>query len=156
MSESLFDLAFVVVAPFWVLMILAPGWRVTHRIASSPLTVVPVLVVYTLLAVPVFPELWALVTEPTLDGFRELAALADGAGAVWAQILAWDLLIGQWIYLESRRLGLHPLFTGPLLVLTVLLSPFALALFLVVRAVAGRVRGKAAGPAAADAVRAGG
>ncbi len=48
------------------------------------------------------------------------------------------------MYLEGRRLGLRPLLMGPLLVLTVLLSPFGLLLFLCLRAVAGR-RGAVAG-----------
>ncbi|MCP3817182.1 hypothetical protein NLX86_03215 [Streptomyces sp. A3M-1-3] len=80
------------------------------RIAASPLTVAPVLAVCLTLAVPVFPELWAAVRSPHLDGFRELTALANGAGAIWAQVIAWDLLLVM----------------GPLLVLTILLSPFGL------------------------------
>jgi hypothetical protein len=39
------------------------------------------------------------------------------------------------MFLEARRLGIHPLVMGPLLVATILLSPFALPVFLVVRAV---------------------
>ncbi|MEU5403021.1 ABA4-like family protein [Streptomyces sp. NPDC005963] len=137
MTESLFDLSFLLVVPFWVLMIFAPTWRVTSRIARSPLTVVPILVVYLALVLPVMPELWTLVTEPTLAKLQDLVEIADGAGAVWAQILAWDLLVGQWMFLESRRLGIHPVVMGPLLVFTILLSPFALPVFLVLRAVMG-------------------
>ncbi|GGU55038.1 ABA4-like family protein [Streptomyces lavendofoliae] len=134
MTVFLFELSFHLAAPVWLLMILAPNWAWTRRIAASPLTVVPILLVYLGLAASVVPELWTAVREPDLDTFRALVALADGAGAVWAQIIAWDLLIGQWMYLEARRLGLHPLLTGPLLVLTVLLSPVGLLLFLAVRA----------------------
>ncbi|MGX2993648.1 ABA4-like family protein [Streptomyces sp. JNUCC 64] len=137
MTERLFDLAFLCAVPVWALMILAPRWHVTVRVASSPLTALPVLVVYTVLVAPVLPELWELVTSPTLELMRELTALPDGAGAVWAQIIAWDLLIGQWIFLEARRLGISPLITSPLLVFAILLSPFALPLFLAVRATRG-------------------
>jgi hypothetical protein len=133
MTVFLFELSFLLAAPVWLLMILAPNWAWTSRIAASPLTVVPVLLVYLGLAAPVLPELWAAVRAPDLDTFRELTALADGAGAIWAQVIAWDLLIGQWMFLESRRLGLHPLLTGPLLVLTVLLSPVGLLVLLAVR-----------------------
>ncbi|WP_327354118.1 ABA4-like family protein [Streptomyces sp. NBC_01304] len=133
MTGFLFQLSFWLAAPVWLLMIFAPRWRVTARVAASPLTVVPVLAVYLALAAPVLPELWAAVRSPDLDGFRELTALADGAGAVWAQVIAWDLLLGQWMYLEARRLTIHPLVMGPLLVLTILLSPFALLIFLVLR-----------------------
>lgn len=57
-------------------------------------------------------------------------------------MIAWDLLVGQWMYLQGRKLGLSPLLMGPLLVLTILLSPFGLLIFLAVRAV--RLRRRAA------------
>ncbi|MEU3001487.1 ABA4-like family protein [Streptomyces sp. NPDC007027] len=140
MTAALFEITFYLAAPFWLLMIFAPAWSGTARIAASPLTVLPLLAVYTTLAVPVFPELWTAVSDPDIDTFRDLAALADGAGALWAQVIAWDLLVGQWMYLQSRKLGLSPLLTGPLLVLTILLSPFGLLVFLAVRAVRLRRR----------------
>ncbi|MEU6909063.1 ABA4-like family protein [Streptomyces coeruleorubidus] len=142
MTGFLFELSFLLAAPVWLLMILAPGWGPTARIAGSPLTVLPVLVVYLALAVPVLPELWTAVSSPDLGSFRELTALPDGAAAVWAQVIAWDLLIGQWMYREGRRLKVSALLMGPLLVLTVLLSPFGLLVFLGVRG----VRARRAGP----------
>ncbi|MEU9863421.1 ABA4-like family protein [Streptomyces sp. NPDC047971] len=134
MTGFLFELSFFLAAPVWLLMIFAPGRRVTERLAASPLTVVPVLAVHLALALPVLPELWTAVSNPDLDTFRDLTALANGAGAVWAQVIAWDLLLGQWMYREARRLGLSPLLMGPLLILTILLSPFGLLVFLAVRA----------------------
>ncbi|MFF3817461.1 ABA4-like family protein [Streptomyces bluensis] len=150
MTGFLFELSFWLAAPVWLLMIVAPGWGPTVRLAGSPWTVVPVLLVHVALAVPVLPELWAAVSSPDLDTFRDLTALADGAGAVWAQVIAWDLLIGQWMYREGRRLGISALVMGPLLVLTILLSPFGLMVFLGLRATARRAT--AAGqPPVADA-----
>ncbi|MET9549764.1 ABA4-like family protein [Streptomyces sp. NPDC006627] len=133
MTGFLFELSFWLAAPVWLLMVFAPGWGPTARLAASPLTVVPILVVHLAMALPVMPELWSAVSSPDIDGFRELTARANGAGAIWAQVIAWDLLLGQWMYRESRRLGVHPVVTGPLLVLTILLSPFGLLLFLALR-----------------------
>ncbi|GAA2397137.1 hypothetical protein GCM10010420_23690 [Streptomyces glaucosporus] len=138
MTGFLFELSFWLAAPVWLLMIFAPGWGPTHRIAASPLTVVPILLVYSALVPSVLPELWAAVGSPGLDEFRELTALADGAAAVWAQVIAWDLLVGQWMFREGRRLGVHPLAMGPLLVLTILLSPFGVLIFLALRALLAR------------------
>ncbi|MEU0101346.1 ABA4-like family protein [Streptomyces sp. NPDC006267] len=140
MTGALFEITFYLAAPFWLLMIFAPTWSGTARLVASPLTVLPLLAVYAVLAVPVFPELWTAVSSPDIDAFRELTALPGGAGAVWAQVIAWDLLLGQWMYLQSRKLGLSPLLMGPLLVLSILLSPFGLLLFLTVRAVRRRER----------------
>jgi hypothetical protein len=134
MTVALFELSFLLAAPVWLLMIFAPGWSWTSRIAASPLTAVPILLVYLALAAPVLPELWAAVRDPDLEAFRDLTALADGAAAIWAQVIAWDLLLGQWMFLQSRRLGIHPLAMGPLLVLTILFSPIGLLVFLALRA----------------------
>ncbi|MFD8640534.1 ABA4-like family protein [Streptomyces zaomyceticus] len=135
MTGFLFELAFFLTAPVWLLMIFAPAWRLTERVAASPLTVLPLLALWAVLAAPVLPELWTAVSSPDIDAFRELVRLPNGAGAVWAQILAWDLLLGQWMYREARRLSVSPLLMAPLLLLTILLSPVGLPLFLVVRAV---------------------
>ncbi|MFE5548753.1 ABA4-like family protein [Streptomyces sp. NPDC056534] len=135
MTGFLFELTFLLAAPVWLLMIFAPAWRITERVAASPLTVLPLLVVWAVLAAPVAPELWTAVSSPDLDTFRDLMSLANGAGAIWAQVIAWDLLLGQWMYREARRLAVPPLLMAPLLVLTILLSPLGLPLFLVVRAV---------------------
>ncbi|WP_328945541.1 ABA4-like family protein [Streptomyces sp. NBC_00250] len=135
MTGFLFELTFFLAAPVWLLMILAPAWRITERVAGSPLTVLPILVVWAVLAAPVTPELWAAVSSPDIDTFRDLMGDANGAGAIWAQIIAWDLLLGQWMYREARRLSVPSLLMAPLLVLTILLSPIGLPLFLVVRAV---------------------
>lgn len=138
MTSLLFDLSFLVAAPFWALMILAPGWSVTTRIVSSPLILLPVLVVYLILTVPLFPQLWAAVVQPSLDGLIGYLADPAAVASTWAQIIAWDLFIGRWIYLRVRELGLHPLVTSPLLVVTVLISPFAFLAFLAIRAVRSR------------------
>ncbi|MGW1250502.1 ABA4-like family protein [Streptomyces sp. NPDC002535] len=148
MTGFLFELTFLLAAPVWLLMIFAPAWRITERVAASPLTVLPLLVVWAVLAAPVAPELWTAVSSPDLDTFRDLMALANGAGAIWAQVIAWDLLLGQWMYREARRLAVPPLLMAPLLVLTILLSPLGLPLFLVVRAVwTNRAPRRRTGPA---------
>ena len=129
----LFDLAFYAAAPFWALMILAPTWSWTARIIHTPWIVLPVLVVWAVAAVPVFGPLWAVVTSPDLAGFTGLLTEPAAVTAVWAQIIAWDLFIGRWMYLDSRERHAHPLVMGPLLVLTVLLSPIGLPLYLAAR-----------------------
>ncbi|KUL49048.1 hypothetical protein ADL22_08750 [Streptomyces sp. NRRL F-4489] len=145
-DRTLFSLAFALAAPFWALLILAPGRRWTDRIAASPLPMVPVIGVYLALAIPVFPQLWAAVSRPDLAGFQRLLALGGGAGAIWAQLIAWDLFLGQWMYREARTLGIHPLVMAPLLVLTILLSPIGVLLFLLLRA-AVRLRARRNGTA---------
>ncbi|GGW97263.1 ABA4-like family protein [Streptomyces noursei] len=148
-DRTLFSLAFTLAAPFWALLILAPGRRWTDRMAASPLPMVPVIGVYLALAIPVLPQLWAAVSRPDLAGFQRLLALGGGAGAIWAQLIAWDLFLGQWMYREARTLGIHPLVMGPLLILTVLLSPLGVLLFLCLRGTL-RLRGRKRRPEASN------
>lgn len=134
MTGLLFDLVFWFAAPFWALMILAPTWSWTRRIANSPWIVAPPLLGYALLAVPRLDVLWPVVTTPTLDGLQ--SALTDPAvtAAAWAHMIAFDLFVGRWMYLDSRDRGIHPLVMAPLLVVTILLAPLGALGYLLLRA----------------------
>ncbi|MEV0228891.1 ABA4-like family protein [Nonomuraea sp. NPDC050786] len=133
MTSFLFDLSFYVAAPFWALMILAPTWRLTRLIAGSPLIVLPAVAVELVLLVPLFGEFWPVVTRPSLEGLQELVTRPEALTALWAQIIAWDLFLGRWMYLDSRERSIHPLVMAPTLIFTILLSPIALPIYLVIR-----------------------
>jgi hypothetical protein len=133
MTEALFGLTFAVVAPFWALMILVPGWSWTRRIIASPLIVLPVVVIYALLVLPEFGEIFPAVASPTLSGIRELLGTATGAAAAWAHMLAFDLFVGRWSWLDSRDRGVPALVMAPVLLLTILLGPLGLAAYLAIR-----------------------
>lgn len=131
--DLLFGLAFAVAAPFWALMIVLPRWRVARRVVASPWIVAPVLLVWVVAVWPVFGGFLALVTAPTLDAMTAFLGSPNAVVALWAQIIAWDLFIGRWVYLDSREQSLRALPMAPILVLLVLVSPIALPLYLVLR-----------------------
>jgi hypothetical protein len=133
MTGTLFALTFAVAAPFWALMILLPGWSWTRRIIASPLIVLPVVLIYLLLVVPAFGEVLPAVASPTLGGVRELLGTADGAAAGWAHMIAFDLFVGRWSWLDSRDRGVPALVMAPVLLLTILLGPLGLLAYLLVR-----------------------
>jgi hypothetical protein len=133
MIDDLYGLAFPLAVPFWALMILAPTWSLTRRIVSSPLIVAPILLVCLALMLPGFGDFWSNYTSPTLPGLRELFGTERGAAVIWAHLIAFDLFVGRWMYLDSRDHGVHPLLMAPLLFLTILVSPLGLALYLVLR-----------------------
>lgn len=152
MTDPLFGLAFWLAAPVWALLILAPGRRLTDRVAASALPLVPLLVVYGVLAAQVLPELWTVFRNPDLAGFQELMARPAAASALWAQVIAWDLFLGQWIYREARAHHVHPVLMAPVLLLAILFSPFGVALFLLIRTAARAGRwGRRAEPGDAPA-----
>ena len=133
MTERLFDLAFPLAVPFWALMILAPTWSWTRRIIGSPLIVLPPLSVYLVVVAPIFPEFAAEMLSPDLAGVQAILATAGGTALVWAHLIAFDLFIGRWMYLDSRERKIHPLIMAPVLVLTILLSPIGLLTYLAIR-----------------------
>ncbi|MCW3814074.1 ABA4-like family protein [Micromonospora sp. DR5-3] len=134
MTGTLFSLTFALAAPFWALMILLPRWSWTARIIRSPLIVTPVLVIYAILVIPALADVLPAVASPTLDGVRDLLGTADGAAAAWAHMIAFDLFVGRWAWLDSRERGVSALVMAPVLVLTILLGPLGLGAYLAVRA----------------------
>jgi hypothetical protein len=133
MTGALFSLTFAVAAPFWALMILAPGWSLTRRIIGSPLIVLPVVVIYAALVIPAFDDVLPAVASPTLDGVRDLLGTADGAAAAWAHMIAFDLFVGRWSWLDARDRRIPAWVMAPVLLLTILLGPLGLLAYLLLR-----------------------
>jgi hypothetical protein len=150
-TELLFDVTFYLAVPFWLLMIFAPKWGVTNAVVRSPWIAAIPLVVYFALALPHLGQLWEVVSRPDLTTLLDFVGEPYGAAAIWAQIISFDLFIGRWIHLEARELDLHPLVEGPILVLTILLSPFALVVFLALRSASSRRKPTGVTPAPATA-----
>ncbi|UQS25143.1 DUF4281 domain-containing protein [Amycolatopsis thermalba] len=132
-TTSLFQITFYLAAPFWALMILAPGWSGTRRVIASPWIVLPPLVIYTVFAIGDFGTLWAVVSRPDLETLRAFLGTPEGAAAIWAHLIAFDLFIGRWMYFDARERDVRHAFLAPILVLTILLSPFGLLAYLAVR-----------------------
>jgi hypothetical protein len=133
MTGTLFTLTFAAAAPFWGLMILLPRWSWTARIIGSPLIVLPAVAIYAVLVVPMVGEVLPVVASPTLDGIRDLLGTADGAAAAWAHMIAFDLFVGRWAWLDSRTRGMPAWVMAPVLLLTILLGPLGLLAYLALR-----------------------
>lgn len=132
MSQT-FTLSFLLVAPFWFLMVLLPTWRKTERVVRSPWIAAPAALLYAGLVLPRLAEVFNAVASPTLEGVAALLATSAGTTIAWVHFLAFDLFVGRWIYLDSRTRKLHPLLVSPILVLTLLLAPVGFLLYLVMR-----------------------
>lgn len=133
MTGVLFSLTFAVAAPFWALMIVLPRWAWTRRIVCSPLIVLPPVLIYAVLVVAAWDEVLPAVVSPTLEGVQALLGSATGAAAGWAHMIAFDLFVGRWAWLDSWERGVPAWVMSPLLVLVVLLGPLGLLGYLLVR-----------------------
>lgn len=135
--ETLFALSNLLVLPFWLLMIAAPGWGLTRRIVSSPWIVAAPAVLYAVLVVPQMVDLLASLMNPQLDAIAALLGTPLGATIAWAHFLAFDLFVGRWVYLDARERGLSAWIVSPLLALTLMLGPLGFLLYLLARRLPG-------------------
>jgi len=136
--ESIFLLSNLLVMPFWLLIILAPHWRWTQRIVASPWIVAPAALLYAALVTPNMLTLLPALANPSATSIAALLGTPAGATIAWAHFLAFDLFVGRWAYLESRRLRISAWVVSPLLFLILMLGPLGLLLFMFLRATAER------------------
>jgi hypothetical protein len=131
-AELLFQVVNLTVLPFWALMIFLPKWRVTRLIMGSvwPLVVLPA--AYAILMVPMLAEVVPVLLQPKLADIARVLGTPEAALVGWVHFLAFDLFVGRWIYLDSRRQGVSAWVMGPILFLTLMLGPCGLLTYLLI------------------------
>lgn len=132
--NTIFSAMFLLVAPLWLAMILAPRWRFTARIVGSPFVVLPIALTYAVLVVPRLPELLPVLLRPELEPIAALLGTAAGATIAWAHFLAFDVFVGRWVYLDARERAISPWIVSPVLFVVLMFGPLGFALYLAVRA----------------------
>lgn len=133
MSETLFNLANLLVLPFWLLLIFLPHWRWTRRIAASLWPIAILALFYTALLLPQAGEVAGGLANPSLEGLAGLLGTPQGVAVGWIHFLAFDLFVGRWIYLDSRERGITAWLVGPALFFTFMAGPLGLLLYLLLR-----------------------
>lgn len=129
-AEQLFSILNMITIAAWLLLVFLPRLRWTA-------TVVPI-VMPALLAV-IYVVLVAATLGRGEGGFSSLAgvrALFDNPWALlagWTHYLAFDLFIGGWEVRDAQQRGIRHLLIVPALVLTFLLGPAGLLLYLTIR-----------------------
>lgn len=130
---ALFAFSQALAAVFWILMIAAPGWRLTQSLLREPWPVAGLAGLYVLLLLPQLPALLPALSPPTLEGVAPLLGQPAGATLAWIHLLTFDLFVGRWIYWDARARGRHPLTTALCLVLTLAFGPLGLLAHLALR-----------------------
>lgn len=82
MTALLFDASCLLVAPFGLLMIALPGWRVTPRVVASPWIAAPAAALYLALVLPGLPATLGAVARPSLAAIAPLLFLTLMLGPV--------------------------------------------------------------------------
>jgi hypothetical protein len=132
-----FELCGLVVLPFWALMVFLPTWSFTRRIVGSPWIVAPAALIYLIVLLPVAHFVLPEVVSPVQARITALLGTPTGTTLAWAHFVAFDLFVGRWIYCDSRSRGYSAWWVSPLLVLTLLIGPVGLLVYLAARTVIG-------------------
>lgn len=137
--ETAFSLANLLVLPQWVLMVVAPRWRVTQAMAQwlpIPMLLAGMYIYYLFIAP-------ASANGPSLD-FRSFSTLQGvmslmGGGqkgaalAGWIHYLAFDLVAGSYILRDGQTRNIHHGWLIPAMLLCFMLGPSGLLLYGLVR-----------------------
>lgn len=133
-ADTLFSLANNLVLPAWLLLIVAPGWSWTQRLVHAAW--IPLLLggAYAALALlgPPAPEGAGF---SSLTGVMRLFDAPVWALAGWIHYLVFDLFVGAWESRDARRRGVPHVWVVPCLLLTFLLGPAGLLVYLTVRVI---------------------
>ncbi len=134
--ETLFGASGKLAMAGWALLVFAPRWRWSQRIASLiiPLTFAIVYLVLIVLYFAKSPGGFGTLGQIT-QLFQNPWLLLAG----WIHYLAFDLFLGAWQARQAKRLGISHFLVIPCLLFTFLFGPIGLLIFWAIRSV---VRGQ--------------
>jgi hypothetical protein len=146
-AEHLFSILNLIAVAAWLPLVFLPRvrWTTTVLPVAMPLLLA---VIYLVLVAATLPG-----SEGGFSSLSGVKALFDNPWALlagWTHYLAFDLFIGGWEVRDAQRRGIPHLLIVPALVLTFLLGPVGLLLYVAIRKFAGgrgapAVSGAAAG-----------
>ena len=130
--DSVFQICSTLAMLGWiVLLLLSPFWFSFDKFLIG--------VIITLFAI-VYAWLIFQVFTPgdfekfgSLDGVMELFTNKTAVTAGWVHYLAFDLMVGIWIKKNGLKYNIHHLLLVPCLLLTFMLGPIGLLLYLLIR-----------------------
>jgi len=128
--EQLFSILNLVAIAGWLPLLFVPRMRWAT-------TVAPIVVPFLLALVYAALVIWSLPrSEGGFSSLASVSALFENPWALlagWAHYLAFDLFIGGWEVRDAQRRGVSHLLMVPVLLLTFLLGPGGLLLYLAIR-----------------------
>ena len=137
--DLIFSLVNLSVMPAWALLILAPKWKVTETLVHSMLY--PLLLGGVYLSLMIASMAFGVGANPdggavsfsTIEGVRNIFGSDIGVIIGWAHYLVFDLFVGAWEARDARQKGFNHWLLIPCLLLTFMLGPVGLFLYLILR-----------------------
>ncbi|WP_026942550.1 ABA4-like family protein [Hellea balneolensis] len=139
--DLLFSLVNASVMPAWALLIFAPKWSFTDRLVHSmfyPLLLGAVYIGGMVMAAMGHGAEGGGFTS--IEGVRTLFSTDVGMIIGWTHFLVFDLFVGAWEARDAQRRGFKHWMLVPCLLLTFMLGPIGLFLYLLLRKVTDKGR----------------
>lgn len=138
--QTVFAIANNGILVFWLLLIIAPGWKGTHILVHS--IVIPVIIGLTYAwligSAFLFGALPESASFSSLAGVMAFFTSPAAATAGWIHYLVFDLFIGAWQARDAARRGVPYPALVPCLILTLIFGPIGLLLYIALRAALGK------------------
>jgi hypothetical protein len=137
--ETIFAIANNGILVFWLLLIVAPAWRGTQILVHS--VAIPVLLGLTYIWLFVAAARIGLPAGASFSSLHGVAAFFSSPYALtagWVHYLVFDLFVGAWETRDARRRSIWHLLVIPCLVVTLVVGPVGLFLYLLLRAILGK------------------
>lgn len=134
--DTAFQIAQLGILVLWGLLIVMPNWAITQRLVHTPIMPLALALAYLAYAIPGF-----IAGGPEGGGFSSLEQVMllftskQAVMAGWIHYLVFDLFVGAWEARDARRRAMPHWMLVPCLILTLLLGPVGLGLYLLIRAV---------------------
>eukprot|EP00963_Diacronema_lutheri_P013896 scaffold2846_cov322-Pavlova_lutheri.AAC.35 len=144
-ADVAFSAATVVVLPVYATMLVAPKWRVTKAIVSSPVPYVALagLYLWTVASIGGMEKLASVLTGKlarlSVQGAAGMLARKEEVAIVWIHFVLIDLFTARHIYLDGIRNGI---FMAHSLVLCLMACPLGILSHYVTKSIAGHFRRK--------------
>lgn len=132
--DSVFQTCSTIAMVGWiVLLIISPFWSSFDKFLIG-IIITLFAIVYAWLIFQVFTP-GDFEKFSSLNGVMELFTDKTAVTAGWVHYLAFDLLTGIWIKKNAQKYNIHHLILVPCLLLTFMLGPIGLLLYLLVRSI---------------------
>ena len=132
--EILFQILNNLVLLVWILMIVAPKWKVTRKIIDTFAITIILSIIYGAIIISSFGKV-DFMDFGSLEGIVNMLHNSDawGSSAIWYHFLAFDLFVGSWILRDSQKLGIPHLVVIPCLLFTFMLGPLGFLIYQIVK-----------------------
>ena len=137
-ADLILSLCNIIVLPGWFLLAFLPRWKWTLGIVCTGVIPFILGLVYVGLFISQFGN------TPEGGGFGSLNSIANlfsnpyVLAAGWIHYLAFDLFVGSWEVFDSQKVGVSHWLVLPCLILTLMLGPTGLVMYLIIRAIVTR------------------